>query len=44
MNGQHYMQKFGVAMGTKLVSALATLFLHYVEQDYLASVAVWSTN
>ena len=40
-NGQHYTQKFGVAMGTKLAPALATLILHYFEQDYLASVVVW---
>ena len=39
-NGQVYQQRHGVAMGTKLAPALATLFLHFVEQGYLASVTI----
>ena len=37
-NGQVYQQRHGVAMGTKVAPALATLFLHFVEQGYLSSV------
>ena len=39
-NGGIFQQRHGVVMSTKLAPALATLFLHHVEQRYLLSATI----
>lgn len=39
-NGQYFSQRHGVAMGTKLAPALATLYLTHIEEDFLDGLSL----